>query len=134
MTRRALTLALALTAGGAVPAAHHSLATMYDGSRQASIEASVDAFHFVNPHPYLLVTVREAAGAAAWRLELDNRRELVEIGMTEQTLRPGDRVLVSGSPGRQQQRILYVRKLERPADGFFYEQTGFSPRIRTRGR
>jgi hypothetical protein len=135
MTRRAFSLALALTAGGAAPAAHHSLASMYDGSRQTSIDASVTAFHFVNPHPYLIVAVNDGGSdRAEWRLELDNRHELVDVGMTEQTLRPGDRVLVSGSPGRQQARILYVRRLERPSDGFFYEQEGFSPRIRTRRR
>ena len=131
MTRRALSLALALAAAGATPAAHHSLTSVYDSSRQTSLDASVTAFHFVNPHPYLLVTVREAGAAVEWRLELDNRHELVGVGMTEQTLRPGDRVIVSGSPGRQQARSLYVRKLERPADGLFYEQSGFSPRLRT---
>jgi hypothetical protein len=83
----------------------------------------------------LIVTVNDGGSdRPEWRLELDNRHELVDVGMTEQTLRPGDRVLVSGSPGRQQARILYVRRLERPSDGFFYEQSGFSPRIRTRRR
>jgi hypothetical protein len=64
-----------------------------------------------------------------WHLEMDNRRELVDIGMKEDTFRVGDRVVASGSPGRTQSRILYVWKLDRPTDGLAYEQIGGSPRI-----
>jgi hypothetical protein len=103
---------------------------MYDTGRQASVHGLVTEFHFINPHPYLLVAMKDDAGTTEWRLELDNRRELVEIGMTEATLRPGDRIVARGSPGREQARTLYVRLLDRPADGFQYEQAGFSPRIR----
>jgi hypothetical protein len=60
---------------------------------------------------------------------LDNRWELVAIGMTEETLKPGDRLVLSGSVGRNQPRSLYVMRLDRPADGFWYEQVGMSPRI-----
>jgi hypothetical protein len=60
---------------------------------------------------------------------MDNRRELVEIGFSSTTLRPGDRVIVTGSPGRGQQRHLYTRRLERPIDGFSYEQIGSRPSL-----
>ena len=66
-----------------------------------------------------------------WKLELDNRRELLDVGVTGETLKAGDRLVVSGSPARAQPRNLYVRRLERPADGFLYEQIGSSPSIRT---
>ena len=61
---------------------------------------------------------------------MDNRRELVEIGFTQQTLRPGDSIVVGGSPARHEARSLYVRRLDRPSDGFWYEQVGATPRIR----
>jgi hypothetical protein len=134
MTRWACSLVLALAAGGAAAAAHHSLSPIYDTSRQASVDGVVTQFHFVNPHPYVLVAVKDQSGTAEWRLELDNRRELVDIGMSEDTLRPGDRIVVRGSPGRQQPRHLYVRTLQRPADGLEYDQSGFSPELRTRPR
>lgn len=116
--------------------AHHSIAGIYDGSRQVAIDAVVSEFHFVNPHPYVIVDVKTASGAAqAWKLEMDNRSELVEVGMTDQTLKKGDRVLVSGSPIRPpQSQSMYIRKLERPADGFKYEQVGSSPRVQFSGR
>jgi hypothetical protein len=114
---------------------HHSIAGVYDGSRQVTIDGIVAQFHFVNPHPFVTVDVKNASGATQqWRLEMDNRWELVEVGMTENTLKEGDRVVVTGSPGRTQSQSLYIRRLDRPADGFRYEQVGNSPRIRVPGK
>ena len=63
---------------------------------------------------------------------MDNRSELVAIGVTASTFPPGDRVVVKGSLARTQPQALYLLRLDRPADGFWYEQVGGSPRIRTR--
>ena len=126
--RRSLLL-LAIFAGAVTAlSAHHSLSE-YDSRKQLTLNATVREFHFVNPHPYLLVDVRVGPFANAWRLELDNRFELVEIGMTSNTFRRGDEVVVSGAPGRDQKPILYVRELDRASDGFHYEQPGSTPRI-----
>jgi len=113
--------------------AHHSIAAVYDSARQERIEGVVAEFQFVNPHPFLIVTV-EAGDTGTWRLEMDNRFELAAIGMTADTLRPGDRVIVMGSLGRTEPRALYVRQLDRPADGFRYEQIGSRPRVSTERR
>ncbi|PYS54236.1 MAG: hypothetical protein DMG13_09225 [Acidobacteria bacterium] len=110
--------------------AHHSIAGVYDSSRQVSIEGVVTQFHFVNPHPFVTMEVKNGSGSAQqWRLEMDNRSELVEVGMTSETLKQGDRIVVTGSPGRAQPQSLYIRRLDRPVDGFRYEQVGSSPRI-----
>ena len=112
--------------------AHHSIAGVYDSNQQVTIEGIVTRFNFVNPHPFVTVDVRDSRGAAQqWRLEMDNRSELAEVGVTSETLKPGDRVIVSGNPARAQSQSLYVRRLDRPADGFRYEQVGSSPRIST---
>ena len=110
--------------------AHHSIAAVYDGSRQLVLEGVVARFDFIHPHPFITMTVRPAGAAAQeWRLEMDNRFELAAIGVTADTFRPGDQVVVTGSPGRTQAMTLYIRKLERTSDGFEYEQVGFTPRI-----
>ena len=112
-----------------VPAnAHHSLSE-YDVARQLTLDVTVREFQFVNPHPYLVVESRVGSLAQVWRLELDNRFELVQIGMNSTTFLRGDRIVVSGSPGHDQKPILYVRQLDRPSDGFRYEQVGSTPRI-----
>jgi hypothetical protein len=111
--------------------AHHSIAGYYDSSRQVTLEGVIAEFHFVNPHPFVLLDVTPNNGAVQkWRLEMDNRGELAQIGVTSETFKKGDRILVSGSPARSQPQGLYVLKLDRPADGLRYEQIGTSPRIR----
>ena len=112
--------------------AHHSISAVYDSSRQVTVEGIVTEFQFVNPHPFVTMDVKQDSGSAQqWLLGMDNLRELAEIGMTSQTLKPGDRIVVTGSPARVKSQSLYVRRLDRPADGFRYEQVGSSPRIRT---
>jgi hypothetical protein len=91
----------------------------------------VAEFHFVYPHPFVTIDVQQDGGSSQWSLEMDSRGELARAGMTSETLRPGDRIVVTGSPARGGDPRLYVRKLERPSDGFQYEQVGRSPRIRT---
>ena len=125
----AMTVSVVLCASTA--AAHHSLAGIYDSTQRVTIEGVVSRFQFINPHPILIVTVTEPGGASHdWRLEMDNRFELEAIGVTPRTLAPGDRVVASGSRAREQPHSLYLRRLDRPADGFWYEQVGSTPRIR----
>src|SRR5512134_1808834 len=114
--------------------AHHSIAAVYDSARQQRLEAVVAEFQFVNPHPFVIVTVEADGAEESWRLEMDNRFELAGVGMTDTTLKPGDRVVVTGSLGRTEPRTLYVRQLDRPADGFRYEQVGSRPRVSTTRR
>ena len=79
---------------------------------------------FVN----LLVAVTAEGRPEQWRLELDNRRELTNVGFTADTFKHGDRIVVTGNPAQREPSSLYVRRLDRPADGFWYEQVGASPR------
>ena len=133
MTRWIVAAGLALSSTAAD--AHHSLYGVYDTNQRVTLDGVVAQFHFVNPHPFLLVDVRDAAGRTRqWRMEMDNRRELVEVGMSDTSFQPGERIVVSGSPGRSTQiNSLYVWRLDRAADGFRYEQLGTSPRV-TRGK
>jgi hypothetical protein len=123
-----LGVAWTLTAG-----AHHSFGSIYDSGRTVALEGVVKEFLFVHPHPFLVVSVHGERGAEqSWRAEMDNRFELEDIGIDARTFKAGDRVRISGSPGRNEPQILYLWKLERPADGLLYEQVGSTPRLNTR--
>jgi hypothetical protein len=113
--------------------AHHSLSN-YDQGRDVRADGVVEEFHFVNPHPILMIGVADPSGVRqVWRLEMDNLHELDEIGISRTTFKPGDRVTVSGNPDRTEPREIYLRRLDRPSDGLHYEQIGFRPRLtRTR--
>jgi hypothetical protein len=113
--------------------AHHSLSN-YDQGRNVSADGVVEEFHFMNPHPVLMIGVTDTSGVRqTWRLEMDNLYELDEIGISRTTFQPGDRVTVSGNPDRTKPREIYLRRLDRASDGLHYEQIGLSPRLnRTR--
>jgi len=109
--------------------AHHSLSN-YDQGRSVSADGVVEEFHFVNPHPVLMIAVTDPSGARQiWRLEMDNLHELDEIGISRTTFKPGDRVTISGDPDRTEPREIYLRRLDRPSDGLHYEQIGLRPRL-----
>ena len=132
--RWVLLLVLGFGAWAPFAYAHHSIAGMYNTREEVTIEGIVAELRFRNPHPFLIVNVGGAGSRTQWILEMDNRREMARIGMTDETLRPGDRVIVSGNPSHDVSQRIYIRKLDRPADGFGYEQVGNSPRINTRSR
>jgi hypothetical protein len=130
MQRWIAAAAIGIGISGPAVSAHHSISSYYDGDRQVTIQAIVTQFLFVTPHPILVVDVANDGGAVQqWRLEMDNRSELSGVGMTADTLKSGDRLVVRGSPGRNQPQTLYIRRLDRAADGFWYEQVSTSPRI-----
>jgi hypothetical protein len=114
----------------AVAEAHHSIAGMYDQGRRVTVDGTIAQFQFVNPHPFVVVETKDTSGATqSWKAELDNRWELEQVGVTATTFKAGDRVIVTGSPGRDRTPLLYVWRLERPGDGFLYEQIGTSPHV-----
>jgi hypothetical protein len=131
MSKRYVIFGAGLALASVAAQAHHSIAAVYDSARQQRLEAVITEFQFVNPHPFVVVTVQADGAETTWRLEMDNRFELAGVGMTEATLKPGDRVVVTGSVGRIEPRTLYIRQLDRPADGFRYEQVGSRPRVST---
>ena len=127
---------LALTVGpmlaGASVQAHHSIAGAYDSRREATVEGVITQFRFVSPHPF--IELKDVRTGQPWQLELDNRREFEDIGVTADTLKAGDRVIVVGSLSRREPNQMYARRLNRPADGFGFEEVGSRPRLSGRAR
>jgi Family of unknown function (DUF6152) len=124
----ALAVGLALLLAPALRA-HHSIGAIYDSSRRATLDGTVADFQLINPHPFLFIAVSSERGTERWKLEMDNRSELAAIGVTASTFTRGERVVVSGSLSRTQAQSMYLLRLDRPADGFWYEQVGQSPKI-----
>src|SRR3954467_3916120 len=112
--KRISTIAISALMSLSLAEAHHSLAGVYETNREVTLEGVVTEFHFVNPHPFVLIDVRANNGSTQWKLEMDNRSELVEVGVSSATIKPGDRITVSGNPSRGQSPSLYIRRLARP--------------------
>jgi hypothetical protein len=104
----------------AIPAlAHHSFAAVYKSGESVTIEGKVVQFLFRNPHSVRhVVTEDEDGNTTRWAIEWQGASQLGASGISTQTLRPGDPVIVTGTPGRieAEHRMLLVR-LQRTTDG-----------------
>jgi hypothetical protein len=110
-----VTLTLAMPA-----AAHHSFAAVYQSDEMIQIEGKVVQFLFRNPHSVLHVLATDESGnTTRWAIEWQGATQLGANGMSAQTLRPGDPVIVTGNPGRveAEHRMLLVT-ITRTTDGF----------------
>ena len=106
-------------------AAHHSFAATYDSSREATIEGEVAQFLFRNPHSMAQVLAPDETGEVRrWAIEWAGVNALTGEGISRETLRIGDRVVVRGNPGRvatdYRMRMLSIR---RPSDGWEWRGT-----------
>jgi hypothetical protein len=124
-------LAAAVVVAAVAPvAAHHSISAVYDSRTQLTLTGSVREFQFVNPHPWIGLDVPGDDGRVErWRLELDNRWELVDVGMRADTFKAGDIIVARGSAGRDGAHGIYVLRLDRASDGLHYEQVGPTPHL-----
>ncbi len=103
--------AVALLARGAL--AHHSPAG-YDMQVQRTIEGTITEYEWGNPHVYL--SVRENGSDRIWVVEAFPSTAMKQYGWSKDTFALGDRVVVSGSPGRNAARTVLFLKAVRKAD------------------
>jgi hypothetical protein len=104
--------------------AHHSFAATYLEDQTVSIEGELVQFLFRNPHSFVHVMVKEKDGSMVrYAVEWGGAGQLGGQGVTRETLKPGDHVVISGSPGRNpaDHRVRMV-SLRRPKDGFGWGQ------------
>ena len=111
----------ALAALAVMPvSAHHSFAAVYQADEMISIEGTVAQFLFRNPHSVLhVLAADDSGGMQRWAIEWQGATQLGASGVSAQTIRPGDPVVVTGNPGRvaEEHRILLVT-IKRTTDGF----------------
>ena len=117
-------LVVLLAAGAAALArpalAHHSFSATYLETQSVTIEGEIVQFVFRNPHSFVHVNVKEKDGSVTtYNVEWGGTGQLGNSGVTRETLKAGDIVVISGAPGRNaaDHRIRMV-SLKRPKDGF----------------
>ena len=118
-----LIVALASIAGPRV-FAHHSFSATYLEDQSVTIEGELVQFLFRNPHSFVHVMVTEKDGSKVrYAVEWGGAGQLGGQGVSRETLKPGDVVVITGSPGRNpaEHRVRMV-SLRRPKDGFGWGQ------------
>ena len=102
--------------------AHHSFAATYLEDQRVQIEGELVQFLFRNPHSFVHVMVKEKDGSMVrYTIEWGGAGALGGQGVTRETLKVGDHVIITGSPGRnvEDHRVRMVT-LHRPKDGFVW--------------
>jgi hypothetical protein len=106
--------------------AHHSYSATYDVSNEVKLEGKLVQFVYRNPHSFVHLQAPDEKGVQQrWAVEWSGTGQLAEAGVTRDTLKVGDAVLVVGRPSRVpgEYRVLMV-SLKRPADGFTWGGRG----------
>src|SRR4051812_2787337 len=106
--------------GGSVMYAHHSYGATYDVSKEIKLQGKLLQFTYRNPHAFVTMEAPDAGGVKQrWAIEWSGTTQLGAAGVTRESLRAGDEIIVTGRPSRVpgEFRALMVT-LKRPLDGF----------------
>lgn len=124
MKARYLGLLLGSLALAAPLYAHHSFTATYDEGKEIKIEGTLVQFMFRNPHAFVHVMAPDDKGEMQrWGVEWGGAGALAGQGVTRDSLKPGDKVVIMGNPGRNpDDHRLRMRSLLRPSDGFGWGQ------------
>ena len=111
-------LRVALTIGFfsiSIPALAHHGGSEYDMTKIVTLRATVSELQYVNPHTLLLFTVKDDSGKAIeWTGELPSPNLLSRRGWSRSTLKSGDQVTIIGSPAKNGEKGMQVKKLVFP--------------------
>lgn len=103
--------------------AHHGTAE-YDNTKTISLQGTVTALQYLNPHALILFTVKDDKGQAAnWTAELQSPNLLSRRGWSRSTLKPEDQIIVTGHPVKNGakamsgQKVVFIDGRETPYMG-----------------
>jgi hypothetical protein len=110
----------------ASPSAHHSFSADYFEEQKVSLEGDVIAFELKNPHAWVYLAVAdETEKPQKFAAEWSNPARLKQAGFTPDSFKPGDRLIITGSPGRvPAERRIHLRTILRPSDGWKWPKSG----------
>jgi hypothetical protein len=94
--------------------AHHGTAA-YDTTSMITVTATMTDFQFVNPHVRLFFDVKGDKGEMEhWQGELTAPNKLARAGWTKHTLKPGDKVTMTGYVLKGGAHSMWIQKLIGP--------------------
>src|SRR5215813_5926661 len=113
--------AVVLVAGAFVTGrlySHHSFAATYHEDRTVKIEGKLVQFQFRNPHSFVHVEAPDEQGVMQrWAIEWGGAGQLGGQGVTRETLKPGDVVVITGNLDQHMvDRQIRVVTLRMPSD------------------
>src|SRR5262245_53422523 len=81
--------------------AHHSVAATYDAKKEVKLQGKLVLFLFRNPHVFVHIDVPSEDGKLErWAIEWGGAAQLSSQGITRDTFKPGDELIITGDPSR----------------------------------
>jgi hypothetical protein len=103
--------------------AHHSFAATYFEDQTVTIKGKLVQFLYRNPHSFVHVEAPDDKGMIqTWAVEWGAGGQLSRDGVTRESLKPGDEVVIKGNPGRNpDDHRIRMQSIERPSDGWSWK-------------
>lgn len=99
--------------------AHHSFAATYLEDQKVTVHGKLVQFLYRNPHSFVQIQAPDDKGQMQiWAVEWAAAGQLGKQGVTKDSLKVGDDVIVVGSPGRESaDHRLRMVNITRTSDG-----------------
>ena len=134
-TRSAFLSGLIVIVSGIAVGAHHSWNTVFSEDKPLILRGTLAKVELVNPHGWIWIDVKAADGTVTkWGIEGGPPNGLIRNGITKDTLKIGEELVVRGYGSRDGSNLLAGVKYER-ADGkeFFLANDGAEAIAAARG-
>lgn len=96
--------------------AHHAFAAEFDANKPVKFtDATVTKVMLINPHSWIYVDVKQADGSVVnWAIEAGSPNVLLRRGITRNTLKAGDKIIVDGYQAKDGSHRANGRDLKLP--------------------
>lgn len=91
--------------------AHHG-SNNYDTTRTVTVKGTVTQFVWSNPHCQLYFDVTDDKGEVQhWGAEMNQPRMLAVNGFTKESMKPGDKITITGVPSKSGAPRMFMREI-----------------------
>ena len=81
--------------------AHHSFSAVYQTKEEIKLEGKLVQLSIRNPHSFIFMEAPDKEGTMQrWSLEWSGAAQLAGQGVNQQTLKVGDKMVITGRPSR----------------------------------
>jgi hypothetical protein len=96
--------------------AHHAFAAEFDENKPVKfMDATVTKVQLINPHSWIYVDVKQPDGTVEnWAIEAGSPNVLLRRGITKNTLKTGDKIIVDGYQAKDGSHRANGRDLKLP--------------------